>query len=177
MNLRVFLVCVSLAAVSFAPVAYANTTQGAEAARSVPDSGPVQPYLRTHFELRREVDSGRGYRSLDEGDRTRLFQAQDRLFGLLARVRNFEDLTAEQRELLADIHATLLPAMAVVREQEVLCRRDRPTGSRIKETKCFTRADLARMELKAQRDTDRRSNTGRPPRGGPSGGLMPEPFE
>lgn len=177
MNLRALLVCISLAALSVPVDLHASASQNTEAARTVPDSGPVQPYLRTHFELRREVDRGRGYRSLDEDDRTRLFQAQDRLFGLLGPVRNFEDLTAEQRALLADIHATLLPAMAVVREQEVLCRRDRPTGSRIRETKCFTRADLARMELKAQRDTDRRSNTGRAPSGGPSTGLMPEPFE
>ena len=92
----------------------AGPLHGTEAGRPVPDHGPVQPYLRTHFELRKEVDRGRGYRNLDDEDRSRLFQAQDSLFALLGQVRNFQDLSPEQRVQLAEIHAVLLPAMDVV---------------------------------------------------------------
>lgn len=172
--LSVLMVFAAFCLLSLSP---ASASEGEARSDVPPQTGPVQPYLRKHFEMRKEVDASRGYRTVDEAEKVRLFQAQDQLFGLLGEVRNFEDLSADQREQLDRIHEELLPAMASVRDQEVICRRERPTSSRIKETKCFTRAELARIELRAERDTDRRSHTGQSERIPNGVGMFPLPGE
>lgn len=170
---RALLVLMVFAVFCLLSLSPASASEGEARSDVPPQTGPVQPYLRKHFEMRKEVDASRGYRTVDEAEKVRLFQAQDQLFGLLGEVRNFEDLSAEQREQLDRIHEELLPAMASVRDQEVICRRERPTSSRIKETKCFTRAELARIELRAERDTDRRSHTGQSERIPNGVGMFP----
>jgi len=135
--------------------------QTSPTARSVPDSGPVLPYLQIHFELRKQLDSASGYRKLEDIDRIRLFQAQDRLFGLLGPLRNFEDLDRAGRAQLADIQAALLPLLALVEEHQILCRRGHSLGSRIIETRCATRASLARLERQTQWETDEIRGIGR----------------
>lgn len=161
--------CLVLPFVLSSPAAVA---QAAEAA-NVPQRGPVQPLLQSHFELRKDVEKARGYRSLNEEDKIRLFQAQDRLFALLGDVRNFEDLGVDQTSELDAVLAELVLAQQAVRDQEVICRRERPTGSRIKETICHTRGELAQIELRAQRDVERRSHTGRSERVADGVGLFP----
>jgi hypothetical protein len=135
--------------------------QGADTVSAVPESGPVLPYLRTHFELRKQLDKGRGYRSLDDEERVRLFQAQDRLFGLLGPIRNFEDLDSTQREQLTDIQIELVAILALADEHEILCRRGRSIGSRIPENECATRASLARLERQTRREYDEIHGIGR----------------
>lgn len=138
-----------------------QSLQSSPAARSVPDSGPVLPYLQVHFELRKQLDSASGYRKLEDIDRIRLFQAQDRLFGLLGPMRNFEDLDGAGRAQLSDIQAALLPLLALVEEHQILCRRGHSLGSRIIETRCATYASLARLERQTQWETDEIRGIGR----------------
>jgi hypothetical protein len=118
--------------------------------------GPVQPYLRAQLDVRKQVDKSRRYRGLDEEARSRLFAAQDQLFALLGDTRNFQDLNELQRAELDAIEPELNAAMVAVRDQEVICTRERSTGSQITQPHCATRAERERLREATTLDMERR---------------------
>jgi monoamine oxidase len=137
--------------------------------------GPVAPYLQAQFEVRKELDSARGYQSLDEASRNRLFSAQDRLFAVLGDIRNFEDLTDSQRSELDALQPELLAALDEVRDKKVICTRERSTGSRIKETRCTTRGEMDRLRDATQRDLERRAQLQQSDPCPPGSCIIPKP--
>ena len=130
------------------PVAAADAPKaGAEAAPApaveLPQlTGPAQPFVRGHQELRRRVERDRGFRGIEQAHKDAFYAAQDKVIAMLEGVERFEDITPEAKPGFHDALLDLVAAQKVVVGQQLVCRRMRPVGSQIPENVCLTRDQI-----------------------------------
>lgn len=106
-------------------------------------TGPVQPFVRGHGELRRRVERERGFRDVDASLKQAFFERQDATLALLEGVERFDAMDAAAYAVFHDSLLDLLAAQKAVVGQQLVCRRIRPTGSQIRENVCLTRDEIA----------------------------------
>ncbi|MGL6290096.1 MAG: hypothetical protein ACRC2H_05365 [Silanimonas sp.] len=154
LRVAVLFLCLTALPVPAAP-AVASTSPPAEAAVETPKvaapaapvverlTGPVQPFVHGHGELRRRVERERGFRDIDASLKQAFFERQDATLALLAGVERFDAMGAAEYAAFHTSLLELLAAQKAVVGQQLVCRRIRPTGSQIRENVCLTRDEIA----------------------------------
>lgn len=122
----------------------------------VVETGKVSKVLGAADEAREEVDESRDYRKLSDEDRQKLAAAHATLQEALAGVERFEDLRGADRQRAIEAQLAFRGVLSEIRGQREVCRRERPLGSRIAETVCYTQAALDRAREDARQITETR---------------------
>lgn len=125
----------------------------------VVETGKVAQVLNAAGEAREEVNESRDYRKLSDEDRQKLAAAHLALQEALAGVDRFEDLRGADRQRAIDAQLAFRGVLSEIRGQREVCRRERPLGSRIAETVCYTQAALDKAREEARQITDKRAPT------------------
>jgi hypothetical protein len=132
---------------------------GATFAQAPEQPQTVSQILQFQHALRAKIDKANGeYSRFDEGQISRMKQAQDNVFRMLSGVNSLDDLTEDQK---IEVSNSLDQVKAILLANEgnrLICYREKKTGTNLLTKRCETYADReahARESERAMQDLSR----------------------
>jgi len=136
---------------------------GAAFAQAPEQPQTVSEILQFQHALRAKIDKANGeYSRFDEGQISRMKQAQDNVFRMLAGVNSLDDLNETQKIEVSNSLDQIKAILLANEGNRLICYREKKTGTNLLTKRCETYADReahARDSERAMKDMARTMQT------------------
>ena len=136
---------------------------GAAFAQAPEQPQTVSEILQFQHALRAKIDKANGeYSRFDEGQISRMKQAQDNVFRMLAGVNSLDDLNETQKIEVSNSLDQIKAILLANEGNRLICYRERKTGTNLLTKRCETYADREARARETQQqmiDANNRAQT------------------